>query len=102
MDEDTVKLFVPFIDGEQGFIIEFDPQTGLMNRIETLRYRDEKSGFLRWWGNPIYRKDQNEDPQLQGFAVTWEDQGTPWLVMRIEDMLFNSDVSQYIRQTGPS
>jgi len=35
------------------------------------------------------------------FEVTWEDEGTPWLVSRVEDVVFNSDVSDYIRQEGP-
>jgi hypothetical protein len=101
LDDHTAKLFVPFKDVEQEFTIEFDPQSGLMTHIETLRYRDEKSGFLRWWGEQIYEPDQNGDAQLKGFTVTWEDQGAPWLVVRIEDILFNTDISQYIRQEGP-
>ncbi len=68
VDDDTAKLFVPFKDGEQEFTVEFDPQTGLMTHIETLRYRDEKSGFLRWWGDHIYGTDQNGDPVLEGVS----------------------------------
>ncbi len=101
VDEDTARLFVPFKDGEQEFTVEFEPQSGMMTHIETLRYRDEKSGFLRWWGDHIYGIDQNGDPVLEGFSVTWEDEGTPWLKIKVEDMVFNTDVSQYIRQKGP-
>ncbi len=101
VDEDTARLFVPFKDGEQEFTVEFDQQSGMMTHIETLRYRDEKSGFLRWWGDNIYGLDQNGDPVLEGFSVTWEDEGTPWLVVKLEDTIFNTDVSQYIRQKGP-
>jgi hypothetical protein len=101
VDDNTAKLFVPFKDGEQEFTLQFDPQSGLMTHIETLRFRDEKSGTLRWWGDQLYEPDQNGDPQLKGFAVTWGDEGTPWLVIRIEDIVFNTDVSQYLRQQGP-
>ena len=101
MDGDTAKLFVPFKDGEQEFTVEFDPATGMMTRIETLRFRDEKSGSLRWGGDLLYAPDLNGDPQLNGFAVIWSDDGSPWLVVRIEDIVFNSDVNQYIRQKGP-
>ena len=72
-----------------------------MTHIETIGYRDEKVGALRWWGDHTYGKGQNGDPHLEGFAVTWEDQGTPWLVVKIEDIVFNTDISQYIRQKGP-
>jgi hypothetical protein len=101
VDDDTARLYVPFKGSEQEFTVEFDPATGLMTHIETLRYRDEKSGVLRWWGDHIYGADQNGDPELQGFAVSWEDGGTPWLVVKVEDIVFNSDISTYIRRKGP-
>jgi hypothetical protein len=101
VDDDTAKLFVPFKDGEQEFQLEFDPQTGMITRFETLRYRDEKLGVIRWWGDFIYLTDQNGDPVLDSFTATWEDEGTPWLRIAFEDMVFNADVSEYIRQKGP-
>lgn len=101
VDSDTAKLFVPFKDGEQEFTIEFDSQSGLITRTESLRFRDEKSGFLRWWGENTYKINQNGRPEVEGVGVIWEDEGTPWLKFKIEDSVFNTDVSQYIQQKGP-
>ena len=33
--------------------------------------------------------------------ITWFDQGTPWAVSNVEDIGYNVDVQEYIKQTGP-
>jgi len=101
VDDDTAKLFVPFQDGEQEFRLDFDPQTGMIIRFETLRYRDEKLGAIRWWGDFIYGTDQNGDPVLENFTATWEDEGTPWLRVMFDEKVFNADIREFIRQKGP-
>ena len=97
LDEQHARLFVPFGDDEQEFTILFDPKTGAMTRMETLRYRDEKLGMLRWWGEMSQAK--GSPPMLM--KVTWEDEGTPWLVVNLEEMVFNPTIDEYIRQRGP-
>jgi hypothetical protein len=100
IDDTSVLLYVPFGEGEQVFTIQFDPLTGGMTHIETLRYRDEKVGSLRWWGDIILGEDQNGAPTMVTFKVVWEDEGTPWLIYNVEEMVFNADLTSYIRQTG--
>jgi hypothetical protein len=34
-------------------------------------------------------------------SVAWVDQGRPWLVMTLEDVAHNVDVSRYIKGAGP-
>ena len=97
LDEQHARLFVPFGDDEQEFTISFDPKTGAMTRMETLRYRDEKLGMLRWWGEMSQAK--GSPPMLM--KVTWEDEGTPWLVVNLKEMVFNPTIDEYIRQRGP-
>lgn len=101
VDETTARLYVPFGTEEQVFTLTFNPGTGMLQRMETLRYRDEKVGMLRWWGEMTQEQDSAGMPLLASFSVTWEDEGTPWLVAKIEETIFNSDVSTYIRQSGP-
>lgn len=100
VDDQTAKLFVPYQDGEQEFTLRFDPASGLLTRYEALRYRDEKLGMVRWWGDLVYETGADGRPVVREFLVTWEDEGTPWLKARIEEMVFNADVSEYIRQKG--
>ena len=33
-------------------------------------------------------------------ATTWLDEGTPWAVWTIEDVVYNVDVSEYIKARG--
>jgi hypothetical protein len=101
MDETSARLYVPFGDEEQIFTVRFDLQTGMIQRMETRRYRDEKVGEIRWWGELITEQDKDGLPLQTIFTVTWEDEGTPWLKAEIEETVFNSDVREYIRQRGP-
>jgi hypothetical protein len=101
VDDSTARLYVPFGAEEQVFTLTFDPGTGMLKRMETLRYRDEKLGLVRWWGEMGQEFDAQGLPLRTWFTVTWEDEGTPWLVADIEEAVFNSDVSEYIRQAGP-
>jgi hypothetical protein len=34
-------------------------------------------------------------------SATWLDQGKPWAVFTLEEVNYNVDVSEYIRQKGP-
>ena len=100
VDDTTARLYVPFGEEKQVFTVTFDPQIGGLRRMETLRYRDKDFGKIRWWGETVQGKGHDGRPATY-FAVTWEDEGTPWLVYVMEETVFNTDVSGYIRQKGP-
>jgi hypothetical protein len=34
-------------------------------------------------------------------AAIWMDDGRPWAVFNVEDIAFNVDMKEYIRQKGP-
>jgi hypothetical protein len=34
-------------------------------------------------------------------AVTWFDDGTPWAVFNVEEVVYNADVQAYIQAKGP-
>ena len=99
VDDTTARLYAPFGGGEQEFTVTFDPQTGEVVRMETMRYRDEKAGKLRWWGEKVQGKGNDGQPTTY-ITATWEDEGTPWLVLVTEEIVFNSDVRAYIHQRG--
>ncbi len=102
IDEKTAKLIVPFGNGEDEFTVFFNPSTGLIDKMEAMRWKQsgdtEKTlweaqakewGEVRGWEMPVL------------FAAQWKDESTPWLVARIEDVDWNVDVSEYIQQEGP-
>ncbi|HEY9151822.1 MAG TPA: DUF6544 family protein [Anaerolineales bacterium] len=102
VDEKTALLFVPFGDKEENFVMRFVPKTGLIDTMEAMRFRD---------AGPLAKKilwiTQNVgDQKIEGTNIsavgsaTWFDQGKPWAVFTLEEVEYNVDVSQYIRQKG--
>ncbi len=98
---DTVaRLIVPFENGEDSFTVTFDAQSGLIERLEAMRYKDTGGPKVRWILEP------REWALVHGMllpvegAATWEDEGTPWAVFRVEDVAYNVDVERYIRRRG--
>jgi hypothetical protein len=71
VDDASARLYVPFGDQEQAFIVQFNPQTGMIERMETLRYRDEKVGELRWWGEMSLVAGKDGQAERTFFTVTW-------------------------------
>ncbi len=101
VDDASARLHVPYGGGEQVLTIDFNPQTGLPTRLEAeRRFRDAKSGYLLWWGEATEWRKLNGQllPAVQ--SAQWKDEDSPWLVFTIDDAVFNSDVSAYIRQSG--
>jgi hypothetical protein len=102
VDETTARLIVPFMDGEDQFTVHFNPDTGLVNLMEAMRWKNAGDAQkTRWqaqaleWGTV----DGWTMPVL--FAAQWMDEETPWLTARIEDVNWNVDVSSYIEDVGP-
>lgn len=102
VDAQTAILYVPFEDGEESFVVRFDPETGLIDMLESMRYREAGEGKAK-----ILWITRNEPgvfiPGTKIRAVgsaTWLDQGKPWAFFTVEEMAYNLDVSAYIRGRG--
>lgn len=101
VDDVTAFLVVPFEKGEERFLVRFDPDTGFIKMFESMRYRDAKDTSKILWLN-----DVQEWGNVNGYtipkraALTWFDQGTPWANFIVEDVVYNSDVRDYIRAKG--
>ncbi|MBN1452301.1 MAG: hypothetical protein JW963_14900 [Anaerolineales bacterium] len=102
VDEKTALLFVPFEDQEENFVVRFNPETGLIDTMEAMRYRDsgDQAKKVLWITT-------NEDGEfIEGTklttvgSVTWLDQGKPWATFTLEEVNYNVDVNEYIRQRG--
>jgi hypothetical protein len=102
IDDTTARLIVPFGEEEDSFTVFFDGETGLIRRMEALRYREAAdTEKILWWFEPL------DWAEFQGIlvpspgAVTWADEGTPWLIIELEDVAYNVDVATYIGAVGP-
>jgi hypothetical protein len=102
VDEVTAHLVVPFGDSEDTFTVIFDPATGLISSMETLRYREAADEEKIAW-----RLEMLSWAEFHGIlipsssAATWADEATPWLIIEVEDIAYNVDVTSYIRSVGP-
>ena len=104
VDESTARLVVPFgavtRDTPEAFTVEFDPDTGLLERMVTLRYRDTE-GERKGWINEVQAWMEASGMLIPSrVTVTWEDQGEPWFSLEVEEAVYNVDVDKYIRAKG--
>jgi hypothetical protein len=102
VDETSARLTVPFGDEEETFTFTFDSQTGMLRTMESMRYKGEADATKVLWINEAL-----EWGEVDGHAVplvttvTWADEGTPWAVLRTEEVVYNADLTSYIGQEGP-
>ena len=102
VDEVTALLEVPFGAVKERFIARFDPLTGLLRFLEAMRYKDAASRAKSLWINEAREWDATDgDTVLTVGAATWFDEGTPWAVFHVEELVYNVDVAAYIRAKGP-
>lgn len=100
VDDATALLVVPGPQGEERFVARFDPASGRMVMLEAMRYRDVGGPKILWiaenrgWGTV-----GGYELATSGTA-TWLDQGTPWAIFTVEDVVYNADVREYIRAKG--
>jgi len=101
VDENTASLTVPFNASNQNLLVRFDPKTGLVEFVEAMRYKDAADTRRTLWINEVLSWHNLEGiTTATNAAVTWFDEGTPWIVFQVEEVVYNPDVSKYIQQKG--
>ena len=104
VDNQTALLYVPFEKGqEETFVVRFNPKTSLMDTMEAMRFRGAGQGKdkILWITRNL------EGTTIPGTVLSaegsaiWLDQGRPWAIFRLEEVVYNVDVSKYILQRGP-
>jgi hypothetical protein len=102
VDATTAILSVPLGPaGRDEIEAHFDPDTGMLSRMDAWRYRSSKEDAkVRWTA-------RNEaGPTIPGSVLpavgsaTWADQGRPWAVFTTEDVRYNVDVGEDLRREG--
>jgi hypothetical protein len=101
VDEMTASLIVPFGELEETFIVHFDPETGLLRSMESMRYHEATSTTKTLWRNEALAWETVDDFEIATqSALTWQDEGTPWAIFTVEELVYNLDVEEYIREKG--
>lgn len=93
VDENSALLFVPFEDKIETFVVRFDPQTGLVDLMEVMRFKKPTDRERTLWIT-----SSSGDGSVS--YATWLDDGKPWAELSLEKIIFNADVSEYIRARG--
>jgi hypothetical protein len=101
IDDRTAALVVPFGDVEETFTARFDPTTGLLRQLESLRFKGEDDAARTVWLNDVVTWG-DLDGRLTAIdtEVTWSDEGSPWARLTTEDVVYNADVEEYLRARG--
>jgi len=108
LDENSATLIVPFIKEagastveEEYFTVSFDPETGLLQSMQSMRYKGEESNEKTLWINEVLEwKTLNDSLQPVLSAVTWQDEGTPWARFTTLEVVYNADVNLYVQNSG--
>jgi hypothetical protein len=102
VDAETAVLIVPFGEEEQNIVVRFDPESGLPRFFEAMRYKGaQSSGKTLWITESARWGELGGVPTLLEGSVTWFDDGSPWLTFSIDEVVLNTDVSGYLRASGP-
>ncbi len=102
VDEHTALLYLPLKEGEGNFLVRFDPQTGLIDAMETMRHRDAGEGQAK----VLWRLHHEiKTPLVQsntGYigSAMWLDQGAPWAYFTVEELFFDVGAGKNTHQGG--
>ena len=102
VDDATAILVVPFGDEEQRFIVRFEPESGLVQLFEAMRYKGADATAKTLWLNEAraWGLLGGRLTLTVGSAI-WLDEGTPWAVFTVDEVVYNVDIADYIRERGP-
>ena len=102
IDAGSARLLVPFGDETEEFVLTFDPETGLLERLESMRFKGEDDETKTLWLNEALDWEMLHGvPVPMTTTVTWADEGTPWARLRTEGLTLNADLDRYIDAEGP-
>jgi len=102
IDAETALLVVPFGESQERFVVRFASESGMLHLMESMRYKQPDSTSKTLWLNEAREwKSINGMTVPQVGAITWFDEGTPWAVFTLEDVVYNADVHTYIQAKGP-
>jgi hypothetical protein len=101
LDENSAVLIVPFGEMEERITVHFDPQSGMLRSMESMRYKESTSMEKTLWTNEVLEWNDLEGHLIPvETSVTWFDEGTPWAYFTVEEIAYNTDVGTYIELSG--
>ncbi len=103
VDQHTATLVVPFDGEEETFVARFDPDTGLLRLLESMRFKEESSDHKTLWLNEVVAWGELDGHSMPiETALTWFDDGRPWARLTTEHVLVNVPLDDELRVTTGS
>ncbi len=102
IDDETALLRVPFDADTQTLVVRFNPNTGLIDSMEAMRYREagaDKPKIL-WITRSEQVPSSRKGKVIASGSAMWLDQGSPWAYFHIESAIYNADVTNYLHEKG--
>jgi len=100
IDANSARMYLPNADDVEAFTVGFDPETGLLATITTMRYGSIEQGRRERWSNRVLEWAQVGDQQLPTLSETWWNDDAPWATWEVEQVIYNVDVSARLAQFG--
>jgi hypothetical protein len=98
VDDDTALLRVPFGEETETFVARFDPETGLLRLLESMRSKGEGDETRTLWLNEVAEWGELDARRLPIVTeVTWFDEGTPWARLTTEEVRYNVQLTDELR-----
>lgn len=102
LDDASAQLVIPFGDREEVVTVRFDPDTHMLTSMESLRFKGEQDTDRTPWINEAREWGVVDGhPVPLETAITWADEGSPWAVLRTEDVAYDADLGSYLDDAGP-
>lgn len=101
VDDSTALLTVPFGEASETFVVRFDPATGRLALLDSMRFKGETDTHKTLWSNgfPGWANFGGITLPSVGTAL-WQGDGKPWAVFTTESIDLNTDVSQSVKGKG--
>ncbi len=96
VDDTHARLFVPAGDHEEVMLFTFDPLTGRIAAVDSLRYRDaDASAQMLGWHCVVDDYARFNGSKVPGeSSIQWSDMSYPWAEWTVEEVVYNVDVSK--------
>ncbi len=98
VDDERVRLVIPYGEQYDSLDFKFDLKTGLITRISAMRYKGQNEEKTPWLVNITEWMTSHYIKIPSRFSVTWEDEGSPWSYWTVEDMEYNVDITGMIKE----
>lgn len=102
IDETSARLMVPFEGQEEAFVVQFNPDTGLLERMDSMRFKGNTDRQRTLWINEVLDWGEVDGhPVPLRTEITWGDEDSPWAHLHTESVIYNADLRAYVEAEGP-